>query len=259
VNGASYGLAGGNPGQTQYARGPVYASDLFNPITGTWSTLASASNKRLYHSGALLLPSGHVITSGSEMSNYDDFYPTPKANCFENITNKDTSPKPGPGCTDPFNYNLERFSPPYLFASSRPDFQEAPVSTTHGSLIKLTLVSTSGIARVTMLRIASTTHSTNTDQRLIELVISAFTGSALYVNVPSNPALATPGNWMVFVMDQNNIPSIAKTVRIAVGDPVKETIPGGASTGPPAKTNGERSSSFSTLSSLLVLCLAFFH
>jgi hypothetical protein len=48
----------------------VYASDLYDPQTDTFKTLAPAKNKRLYHSGAILLSTGHVITVGSEME-YD--------------------------------------------------------------------------------------------------------------------------------------------------------------------------------------------
>ena len=67
VNGLGWGQAGGNAGQVQYAQNPVYATDLYDPSSGQWTTLAPATNKRLYHSGALLLSSGHVMTQGSDM------------------------------------------------------------------------------------------------------------------------------------------------------------------------------------------------
>jgi hypothetical protein len=57
----------GNAGQVQYARDPVYAADMYDPATASYTSMAPATNKRLYHSGALLLSTGHVITVGSEM------------------------------------------------------------------------------------------------------------------------------------------------------------------------------------------------
>lgn len=74
VNGLGWGQAGGNAGETQYARTPIYESSIFDPQSSTFATLASATQKRLYHSGALLLQTGHVMTFGSEMDNYDDYW-----------------------------------------------------------------------------------------------------------------------------------------------------------------------------------------
>ena len=255
VNGASSGqagerlyikeeltLLGGNQGQTQYASGPVFAADLYDPATSSWTTLASASNMRLYHSGALLLESGHVVTTGSEMDNYADYWPTPNPTCFENLTNIDTNP--ARGCTDPFNYNIERFTPPYLQISGGPTIVKAPSESTHGSLIQLDVSSTAGISRVTFVRMATTTHSTNTDQRLIELVILAYTDMSLFVLLPSNPALAVAGNWFIWALNSASIPSAAKMIHLKLGNAVNVTLPSNAKTGPPAMT--EKNSAFSS-------------
>ena len=42
----------------------VYAAERWNPATGTWTTLAAESVTRQYHSTALLLPDGRVLSSG---------------------------------------------------------------------------------------------------------------------------------------------------------------------------------------------------
>ncbi|KAI8850645.1 hypothetical protein BC829DRAFT_415820 [Chytridium lagenaria] len=77
VNGAKWGVAGGNAGQTQYAAGPIYETDLYNPVTKTWTPgVGIMSISRLYHSGAILLEDGSVITVGSEMQNHEDFWGT---------------------------------------------------------------------------------------------------------------------------------------------------------------------------------------
>jgi hypothetical protein len=43
---------------------PVHAAEIWNPANNTWTTLASATVPRLYHSAALLLPDGRVLTTG---------------------------------------------------------------------------------------------------------------------------------------------------------------------------------------------------
>ena len=44
--------------------GGVYTPELWNPATGTWTTLAAEQATRQYHSTALLLPDGRVLSSG---------------------------------------------------------------------------------------------------------------------------------------------------------------------------------------------------
>src|SRR5213080_3641827 len=52
------------PGFNNFA-GAVHVAELWNPTTGTWTTLASNQVNRLYHSTSLLLPDGRVLHTGS--------------------------------------------------------------------------------------------------------------------------------------------------------------------------------------------------
>jgi hypothetical protein len=88
VNGLKFGVAGGNQGQTQYAHDPNMEAHVYDPAAkegSRWSSVAVTTEKRLYHSGALLLETGHIITTGSEMDNYDDFWSTPNPECFPSL------------------------------------------------------------------------------------------------------------------------------------------------------------------------------
>lgn len=129
TNGAGWGQAGGNSGQAQYAGSPVFNSYIFDPTKPSGSRftkVASATVPRLYHSGALLLTDGRVMTSGSEMQNYGD-YAANRADCF---------PIGKAACTSPFEYRLEAFSPPYLsLPQERPVIAKAPTSTTYGKTL----------------------------------------------------------------------------------------------------------------------------
>ena len=49
------------------ATGSVLAAEVWDPATGRWTTLASMSVRRLYHSTAVLLPDGRVLSAGGGM------------------------------------------------------------------------------------------------------------------------------------------------------------------------------------------------
>ncbi len=91
----------------------VYAAEMWNPDTGLWSTMASAKVKRLYHSTALLLPDGRVISAGGG------------------------KPPPTNGSGSD-NYNVEIYSPPYLFTGVRPTIKTSPASIAYDTPFQVT-------------------------------------------------------------------------------------------------------------------------
>lgn len=222
VNGLRQGEAGGGlQGNCAGASDPVFQADHYDPITRIWTTLASASNLRLYHSGALLIETGEVITFGSEMDNYNDYWTandTLRNSCF---------PTTNAICTQPFNYNIERFSPPYMHQATltgRPKILAIPGKLSYGSLIAIAYTSPNPIKKVTMIKLGSVTHSTNTDQRLLEVVVVASTADMLYIKVPL-VNFAPPGNYFVFILDGNGVPSVAFTVLLGIGPATLVAIP----------------------------------
>ncbi|KAI8905220.1 glyoxal oxidase N-terminus-domain-containing protein [Gorgonomyces haynaldii] len=220
LNGAAWGVAGGNAGDIRNAGSPVYAVDLFDPEAETgkqWTTLAPAKQMRLYHSGAFLLETGHVITFGSEMDNYRE---PAETNCypFVNVFNS--------SCSSPYNTVIERFTPPYLQTTQqRPKIVSAPSKLTPGSVFAIDLDTTTNISRVTFTRYFATTHSTHSGQRLVELVIVAKSSKTLYVKSPASTKLAPSGNYFLWVLNKNGIPSTGATVNFKLGAATNVTIP----------------------------------
>jgi hypothetical protein len=171
--------------------GVAYAAGIWDPVTGQWTLGATAQKPRLYHSTALLLPDGSVLTAGGGA--------------------------PGPVK----NLNAEIYYPGYLYDTSgqmavRPSLISAP------SLLQLnlnqqfvaTVASASPISRVTFVRSGSVTHSFNTDQRFLEL---GFTqdGQTLTITLPTtDPNIVLPGYYMLFVFDQAGVPSAAWIVQV---------------------------------------------
>ena len=63
-------VAGGSKGSEDPNKGnpanPALAAEMWDPATGTWSTMASLAGYRGYHSIGLLLPDGRVLSAGSD-------------------------------------------------------------------------------------------------------------------------------------------------------------------------------------------------
>jgi hypothetical protein len=159
--------------------------ERFDPQTETWSTMSRAKYSRDYHSVAVLLPDGRVLSAGAPLGNQD------RAN----------------------DRAVEIFSPPYLFRGSRPVIQSAPSEIAYGSPFAVDADRPGEIARVSLITLGANTHSVNFTQRYVGLSFTA-SGSGLAVVAPDTAAEAPPGWYMLFITDAQGIPSAAKILRL---------------------------------------------
>ncbi|HEV7439367.1 MAG TPA: galactose oxidase early set domain-containing protein, partial [Methylobacterium sp.] len=184
-------------------QGTVYAAEIWNPATRAWRVDASAAVMRLYHSTAILLPDGRVFSGGGGA--------------------------PGPISAR----NAELYTPAYLLdaagnPAARPAITAAPGLLTLGQSFAVTATSASGVSRVTLLKTGAVTHGWNNDQRFIELGFRA-SGNTLSVDAPANTVIATPGYYMLFVIDGKGVPSEARMVKVPVPSGVDDRVaPGDA-------------------------------
>ena len=182
----------------------VYPAELWSPATGQWRTLAAMQITRQYHSTALLLADGRVLSSGGGIC----------------------------GTCDQVGYlgkNAEVFSPPYLFKAdgtlaSRPAIDAAPASAGYGAPIQIATGNPASIAKVALVRLGAVTHSDNMEQRYIPL--SFTTGATgLTATAPINANVAPPGPYMLFLVDANGVPSVARMVSVqSDGSPPTVTL-----------------------------------
>jgi galactose oxidase len=169
----------------QNSSGPVRPAELWNPDTGTWTTLASAQKERGYHSIGLLLPDGRVLSAGGGRKG-------------KLIDQK----------------NMEIFSPPYFFNGARPTIGDAPASAGYGQSFQVTTLDAPNIGKVSLIKLSSVTHSFNMGQRFNALTFSKGSG-ALSVTAPANANLAPPGYYMLFIVSSAGVPSVAKIIKIS--------------------------------------------
>jgi Domain of unknown function (DUF1929)/Glyoxal oxidase N-terminus/Kelch motif len=165
------------------AAGAVLAGELWNPATETWTTVASFTKYRGYHSFTLLLPDGRVLSGG------------------------------GDG-----NQDAEVYQPGYLFKGARPTITSAPPSITYGGSFFVETPDAGQIGRVTLVRLSSVTHSFNMDQRINRLAFSPAAGG-LNVTAPTNANLSPPGYYMLFILNGSGVPSVAAIVRVTPPPP----------------------------------------
>jgi hypothetical protein len=158
---------------------PVYAPEVWDPATEQWTTLASDTVYRSYHSSALLLPDGRVLAAGGEVG----------------------------------GASAEIYSPPYLFAGSRPTITLAPSAVSYGQTFSVQTPDAASIANVNWIRLGSVTHAFDESQRINRLSFVPGSGS-LTITAPSSSDLAPPGYYILFILNGNGVPSVGRMIQI---------------------------------------------
>ncbi len=171
--------------------GGSLAAELCNPVDDTWTVLASMPHPRTDHSTAPLLPDGRVASREEDSS------------------------------------NQQIYSPPYLFKGARPTILTSPDSIGYGRSFTVGTDSNS-IGSVALLRPSATTHLNDMGQLYIPLEFTA-SGGTLVVSAPANANLAPPGFYMLFILNQIGVPSIARFIQLAASAPCPWDLSGNGS------------------------------
>ena len=168
-----------------------HVSRIYHPDSNTLSEAADPSVGRNYHSEALLLPGGQVITLGSDALFGDA---------------KDLTP-------GTFEQRIEIYRPPYLFHGARPTLTAGPDTLARGSSADFSSPDAANIATARLIRPGAATHVTNVEQRSVALDVVRKDG-AVTVRVPPEQSLVPSGFYMLFVTDTHGVPSVARWVRV---------------------------------------------
>jgi galactose oxidase len=169
---------------------PQLQPEMYLPDEDRFLLMKPNNIVRVYHSIALLLPDGRVFNGGGGLCG---------------------------GC-DTNHFDAQLYSPPYLFdtkgkLATRPKIKSVSVSTIKvGGTV--TVQTNGAIMQASLIRYGTATHTVNSDQRRVPLTLSNAGKNTYSFQVPSDPGVALPGYWMLFVMDKNGVPSVASTIKV---------------------------------------------
>ncbi len=201
--GGGSGIDEESGGYITYADGRARQIEVFDPASDSWALGPAQQEDRTYHSTAVLLPDGRVFSAG------DDHNPKEPNGDFS--------------LTD----NAEIYSPPYLFKGQRPVIDSAPQTVNWGDAFGIHSDS-AAIDRAVLMAPGAATHAFDMNQRSVELkLLNKVAGQGVDVLAPPSSAVAPPGYYMLFLLNDAGVPSVASWVRI---DP---TAPDQPLLGPP--------------------------
>lgn len=154
---------------------------IFNPTTNVWSEMDEQPSERMYHSHAILLPTGEVMSCGW------------------------------------MNNTIDVFSPPYLFKGARPEITSVPEVIHPGEEFEICSPEAYKIAKVVLVRPMAPTHNTDSEQRVVQLLFNYAGEDSLYAAAPNGwhpHATAPRGFYMLFILNGEGVPSVARFVRL---------------------------------------------
>lgn len=167
-------------------------SRIYDPASGAFHDAASPSIGRDYHSEAILLPDGRVVTLGSNP-------------LFSDKENTQSAS---------FEQRVEIYSPPYLFRGSRPVITDGPVNVDRGQSYAFAATGAAGVTTARLMRPSAATHVTDVEQRDIALGVTQ-AGGGVRLSIPSEATIAPAGWYMLTVSGSDRVPSIARWVHVS--------------------------------------------
>ena len=199
---------GGGVGRDDTYGSPLHAAteeqkqvELWDPQTGQWRLGPAQQESRAYHSTALLLPDGRVMSAGDEWHGAGGATGT------------------GAAASD----TAEIYEPPYLFKGPRPTIGSAPATIKVGAGFGVATPDTN-VTRAVLVAPGAVTHSVDMNQRLIPLALTQAHG----LRGPRRAAerqRRAPGYYMLFLLNDKGVPSVAKFVKLSAGGAAPAACP----------------------------------
>ena len=163
---------------------------------GTWTLGPAQRLPRGYHSNAVILPDGRIMVTGDEL---------------QQIANN-------PDIKSGQNGTIEIYEPAYLHQGPRPVISEAPTGPVgYGADLRVSTTTPAQVSRAVLLAPITSTHSVDTSQRHLDLQIASRAGNKLVLKTPPSAKAAPPGYYMLFLLNDKGVPSVAKWVQLAPG------------------------------------------
>jgi hypothetical protein len=196
------------------ATGAERRVDLYSPATNSWHLGAAQVEARAYHSTALLLPDATVVSAG------DDFNGAP------------TAANPTGAGTGVDSDTAEVYEPPYLFNAdgshaARPTISSAPDFVAWGQRFDVGTPN-ADVSKAVLVAPGATTHANDMSQRVVPLAFAKEPGGVKLTAppAPNNSAdVALPGYYMLFLLNDRGVPSVARWMSLSWNPVPKRTAP----------------------------------
>ena len=173
-----------------------YKSFSINPTTKTIQPMADELVGRTYHSGSLLLRDGRILVFGGDPLYAD------KDNTMDGS----------------FEQRIEIYTPPQFYRNPHivlngPDMVEVH----RGTTLTYTTEGSSDVQSARLIPPSSTTHVTNIEQRSVGAIVRSDGSENLSITIPEDKNVLPNGWYMLFTVNSDGMPSVAKMIHI-VGD-----------------------------------------
>ena len=197
-NGEVMVMGGNTSGLKFNDTGSILTPEIWNPTTREWRNAADASVPRNYHSLALLLPDGRVMSGGGGLGGAD-------------------------------HRDAQLYTPPTLFngdgsLAERPLINTAPPSIGIGT--RFIVSGTPGMQKFSFIKMSAITHSVNTDLRFLWLPFEETSSGNYEITAHSSINVMTPGYWMLFGLNGAGAHSVAKIIQVDATTSVDVITPG---------------------------------
>lgn len=111
---------------------------------------------------------------------------------------------------------MEVYTPYYLFRGDRPRIDAVPNNISYDEPFEVGYGGKGPIGSVALVRPGATTHAFDMDQRYINLRFTREGADRLTVVGPRDEHVAPPGYYMLFLLNDERVPSEAKFIHLPV-------------------------------------------
>lgn len=163
-------------------------TEIWDRTTSRWRLGAAQTVPRTYHSTALLLPDGRIMSAGDDGNS-----PNRRA-------------------------TAEVYEPPYLHKGARPTVTNAPTHLDWNAPFTVSTANTN-IKRAVLMAPGAVTHGADMAQRYVPLrgLARRADGKGYDVRSPASGKVAAPGYYMLFLVNDKGVPSVARWVQVGQG------------------------------------------
>jgi len=189
----------------------VRAAELWDPVSRSFYLMNSECVYRGYHSTAMLLPDGRVLSAGTTAIDLSRATRNAEIYSPSYLFGADGQPAARPAISGELT---DARSTGSSFIVTGPDGPPATVK--YGDRIKATLGSATPISKVSLIRLPSVTHSFNQNGRFSTLRFKQSSDQlTVTISAPGNAFYSPPGDYMLFLLNAQGVPALAKIIRMA--------------------------------------------